>query len=88
LGAKLRGRGGIMFDILSANESTTLAISAKKKGRGFVARPGPQGEIRNRYGRPVPERACTNETSVLLIKPLTVTSSRKLLVVTACPDCD
>src|SRR5438093_12264439 len=38
-------------------------------------------------GRLVRERACTKEMSELLIKPLTVTSPRKLLTVTDCPDC-
>jgi hypothetical protein len=34
------------------------------------------------HGSAVPERDCTTEMSELLIKPLTVTSSRKLLLVT------
>jgi hypothetical protein len=40
------------------------------------------------YVKTVPDFDWTDEISELLIRPLTVTSSRKLLDVTGCPDCD
>src|ERR1700732_1022280 len=40
------------------------------------------------YGNAVPECCCTSAMSELFIKPLAVTSSRKLLSVTLWPDCD
>ena len=40
------------------------------------------------YGKPVPDFDWTVAISELLIAPLTVTSTRKLLALTVCPDCD
>ena len=39
------------------------------------------------YGSAVPDFDLTAETSVALMLPLTITSSRKFAPVTACPDC-
>src|SRR5216683_7359022 len=60
-----------------------------RSGEPFLIPVVCDGEVvAGEVGRPVPDMDCTSAISELLINPLTVTSSRKLLGPTGCPDCD
>jgi hypothetical protein len=74
--------------LATADSETDREVDVSCWSFCWAARNFPSVRRRPSYGNAVPDFDCTSEMSELLMTPLTVTSSRKLLDVTGCPDCD